>query len=253
MPASAVTLMGGRRVYVTVLREPIKRVVSEYSFACLTKKRTKRADKFINTPDGPKALLDWSPRLWRVLDHRACHEPSPKQFVDWLKHPDNPAHGRYARFFIPRGKDPNKASLGAPLTTRTHNCLSGDAAATVTHWRRILELKGIAALANLAEITHVMNTDADLGSSAMATLKDRFWFVGILEHLEPSYNAFCELGKFAACGTRPPANAGIEHSSKQSRFSASVEMKDTIAQRNSLDLKLYHTAYKQLGLGKSKK
>lgn len=54
MPPSATTLIGGRRIYITVLREPIKRVTSEYSFACLTKKRTKRQDKFINTPDGPK-------------------------------------------------------------------------------------------------------------------------------------------------------------------------------------------------------
>jgi hypothetical protein len=128
--------------------------------------------------------LDWSHQLWKDLNYKSCQEPSSKEFDDWLKHADNPAHARYARFFIPRGDDPILQSMGSPLMHRSHNCLAGDPTGTVAHWKRILELKGISSINNLADITHVMNSNQQLMSSAVATLLHRFWFVGILEHLE---------------------------------------------------------------------
>ena len=67
---------GGARQYVTVLRSPLSRVRSEFAFACQTKRRTRRPDRLINTPHGPRALLDWSPRLWGSLDERTCAAPS---------------------------------------------------------------------------------------------------------------------------------------------------------------------------------
>jgi len=247
---SAQPLGSGRRMYVTVLREPVKRVTSEFFFACLTKKRTKRIDKFINTPEGPKALLDWSHDLWKGLNHKSCSEPSADEFSDWLRHKDNPAHARYGRFFIPRTlgdeMEDLKKSLAAALLFREHNCLAGDSVNTLKHWQAVLQKTISVNVESLSDVTTAMNTNPHLRESAMDVLLGRFWFVGILENIESSYTAFCELGHFAACGTRPPANEAIAHSSKKTKFVISPEMRLMIEERNSLDISLYNRAYSQL-------
>ena len=136
--------------------------MSEYFFACTTKRRTKRADKMINTPLGPKVLLDWSVPLWNAVDHTRCGATvDPAGFRAWVSHPDNPAHGRYARFFLPRATASASSSSsssssaaaeggggivegsggqrflsggggeGSALMYRKHNCLAGDHDGTV--------------------------------------------------------------------------------------------------------------------------
>jgi len=267
LPKSATILPGGTRKYVTVLRHPVKRVVSEYFFACTTKKRTRRSDKMINTPQGPKVLLDWSVPLWKSLDHKKCAEPSPEQFKRWVDHPDNPANGRYARFIIPRTRPtpPTSSSSstststrdGVGLLFREHNCLVGDHGGTVRHWNALLlhtnssvaeaQQQTQARVRPLAELTSVMNGDKLLRAAAKRTLLTRFWFVGVLEKLDQTYGAFCDLGAFGMCGTKPPSNPAQEHrSSSRPSFVLDASARHMIEERNGLDLQLYDVASERL-------
>jgi hypothetical protein len=244
----------------------MKRVLSEYMFACKTKKKCKRRDKRINTPDGPKVLLDWSEPLWDSLWYppgdgssaaSSCAHVTAESFKAWLQHPDNAAHARYARFLLPRAGSGGRD--GAALLQREHNCLAGDHEGTVRHWSALLAAHGsvgvpagaagqAAAAATLQEVTAAMNQDKALRGAATAVLLHRFWFVGILEDLEASYEAFCELGGYQRCGSRPPDNAGQMHAGVKPSFALDPDARRLIAQHNLLDLHLYETALRKIRL-----
>jgi hypothetical protein len=251
-----------RRLYVTVLRDPMKRVLSEFMFACKTKGKCKRKDKRINTPNGPKVLLDWSDSLWDSLWYppkggaqlSTCAQVSAKSFNDWLQHPDNAAHARYARFLLPRVG--SGGSNGAALLNREHNCLAGDHEGTVRHWSALLAAHGSSTMApssrggptRLQEITTAINNDKALQDAATTVLLQRFWFVGILEDLEASYEAFCELGRYKRCGSRPADNTGQKHSGIKPAFALDAEARRIITQHNKLDMHLYRTALQKIRL-----
>jgi hypothetical protein len=319
---------GGARQYVTVLRSPLSRVRSEFAFACQTKRRTRRPDRLINTPHGPRALLDWSPRLWGSLDERTCAAPSAAAFRAWVEHPDNPAHGRFARYFLPHHeplpvrdddgagagagagaragqqrrrtllysktrpskrqqeeREKRRERLGHELLFRAHNCLVGDHASLVDHWNAWLApllpttatTKTMTAapissssapssslsssspppqLLPLSELMSAVNGDARLWALAEGVLRERFWFVAVLERLPESYAAFCELGRYPRCGSMPPRNQGMEHSSSgsgggsssasQKKLLMTPELSALIRRRNALDIRLYNTAVNRL-------
>jgi len=251
-----------RRLFVTVLRDPMKRVLSEFIFACKTKSKCKRKDKRINTPNGPRVLLDWSAPLWDSLWYPSkggahastCAHVSAKSFNAWLQHPDNAAHARYARFLLPRAG--SGGHNGAALLNREHNCLAGDHEGTVRHWSALLAAHGNSAIPSssgggptrLQDITTVINNDKALQDAATTFMLQRFWFVGILEDLEASYEAFCELGRYKRCGSRPVENTGQKHSGVKPAFALDAEARRIIAQHNKLDMHLYNTALQKIRL-----
>ena len=93
-----------------------------------------------------------------------------------------------------------------------------------------------------------VNGDARLWALAEGVLRERFWFVAVLERLPESYAAFCELGRYPRCGSMPPRNQGMEHSSSasQKKLLMTPELSALIRRRNALDIRLYNTAVNRL-------
>lgn len=248
---------GGRLLFVTVLRHPVKRVLSELSFACVSKKRSGKKGKskrgrkgLINTPQGARVLLDWSVALWDLLDVRmqgeqlACLAPPPATFHTWLHHPDNPAHARFARFLLRRApeEDPN---LG-----RAHQCFAGDQRGTLAHWDKVLAHRGAAApgqVRTMQALAQALNESPRLRAAAEETITNHFFFVAVLEKLEDSINAFCRLlERPSNCRSRPPVNEGAQHQSSVWKLTPSPEQLRTVETFNTLDMRLYDLAVLRL-------
>ena len=97
---------------------------------------------------------------------------------------------------------------------------------------------------SLQELMSTINNDPFFTTSALNVLRERFWFVVILERLSESYDAFCRLGRFPRCGTFPPQSEGMKHRSGrlQSTFQPTYELRKTVRRRNNLDYKIYDSA-----------
>ena len=269
------------RKYVTVLRHPVSRVTSEFFFACVTKKKTKSANKLMKSATGYKAMLDWSNEIWLDMDHNSCNEYPMGAFRRWVDHEDNPSHARYARFLLPRqlqpGEKPSPSDMGTSLLYRVHNCLAGDFMGTLSHWRAMLRDYGVSVDATLKDVTAVMNSNQQLRDAAISTFLNHFWFVGILEHLDEvryfvadspphtpqpyltcgpltfcapcaiqSYHAFCKMWGMQ-CHNRPVENEAMKHAQGsaargRSKFKLDAKTRKAIEGYNRLDLHLYDTA-----------
>mmetsp|Transcript_33862 Transcript_33862/g.78200 ORF Transcript_33862/g.78200 Transcript_33862/m.78200 type:complete len:94 (-) Transcript_33862:15-296(-) len=63
MPRSLLVRAGGTTQYVTLLRQPIRRLMSEYFWGCGAKVN----NRFGGTEHEGKVLFDWPRRLWREI------------------------------------------------------------------------------------------------------------------------------------------------------------------------------------------
>ena len=175
------------------------------------------------------------------MDISICMKPTPDSFMTWLDHRDNPAHGRYARYFLSRPQEP-------PLTS-VHNCLVGDHGKTVSYWQRWAKSNNAFGerVRDLAGITEFMNHETRLWAGAEDVMVGRFWFIFILEKMDQSVSRFCRLGKFEKCGSRPPRNEGLEHKSgRPPRFTMTPETEKRVRYHNQLDIHLYEIALSYL-------
>jgi len=115
-----ITLFWGfsRLRYATLLRDPIKRVVSEFFWGCGAKVNK----RFTGEHEG-KVLFDWPRPLWDSMG-KSCLKGAPgSEFKKWLQGSGNPSHNRFIKMLANNTR--------APPLRRKHNCAIGNEQATV--------------------------------------------------------------------------------------------------------------------------
>jgi len=179
--------------YVTLLRDPVKRVVSEFFWGCGAK-----VNKRFTGEHAGKVLFDWPRPLWDRMGPGCLKGAPDAELRKWLADESNPAHNRYAKMLA-------NNTLAPPLR-RTHNCVIGNEAASMAVWGGRYGMKQGAREAprSRAELWRAVNNDEGLFRDVLGVLDKRFWFVGILEELDLSMNVFCGLG---VCGGKAPPPA----------------------------------------------
>lgn len=104
--------------YATLLRDPVKRVVSEFFWGCGAKVN----HRFTGEHEG-KVLFDWPRPLWDGVG-KGCLKGAPLgELKKWLSGAGNPAHNRFAKMLANNTR--------APPLRRTHNCAIGNEQVTV--------------------------------------------------------------------------------------------------------------------------
>jgi hypothetical protein len=169
--------------YVTLLREPVQRVVSEYFWGCGAKVNK----RFTGEHEG-KVLFDWPRSLWNNMAN-SCLKGAPlAELQKWFKEPSNPAHNRYMKMLADNS--------AASTLSRKHNCIIGNEADSMAVWGGRYGVKSGDASApkSRGELWQTLNRDHKLFEEVMDIIENRFWFVGILEELDLSMSVFCALG-----------------------------------------------------------
>ena len=225
-------LPAGEVRYVTVVREPVARVVSEYMWA-VTEKRGKLRNGF-------HGQFDWRRETWDALP---TQDPS-RFFRAWVLDGANTAHNRMSRM-LAAPRQPQHARARGPRGGAVY--AEGRCAATNESkaWADAAELYGAEALKRRG-FARCVAEDRGLAERAVATVETRLFFVALTEALETALP--CLAAKLGLEGRAMHAAAlqTIHASTKGKDHAASLRVsdatKDGIRARNAADTRVYDAA-----------
>jgi len=158
---------GEKPLFITVLRDPVERVISEY-FWWKDFKDCKR-------------LHEWGECLCQA---------GRKGLDAWIESPCNLGHNRQTRFFTMEGEvAPGNKNFNL-LNRKSEpqwECSSFFAIYAEDYWTKRYG-KGFQQ-----GLVDIMNNDNTLAEAALETIESKFWFIGIQEQYEESLKAFSSL------------------------------------------------------------
>lgn len=196
---------GKRPMFVTILRDPVERVISEFFWWRAAKGQFCKAT------------------VWG-----ACLCNAARQGLDtWIESPCNMAHNRQIRYFLMDG-------VKAPINRQGHqHCAAFFLKPTVVYWEQRLNHSFDK------DLVEYMNNDHSLVQAAITVLEQEFWFVGIQEDYEGSQKLFSALYELVY-GRKPGKSISKSRFHASKRGSVTDDQRRAIADRNRLDLQLYH-------------
>uniref|UniRef100_A0A7S3K392 Sulfotransferase domain-containing protein n=1 Tax=Aureoumbra lagunensis TaxID=44058 RepID=A0A7S3K392_9STRA len=202
--------------FITVLREPVRRVVSEFFWALKEKRRKIR--------QGQKGQFDWSLHDWQIMNR-------PSDLARWVTSPHNTAHNRQTHFF-------GRILTSSPILYQEYaSCASTNTSQTMKaaeerYGRKSVAERGFAA---------VIATDIELLRHAKIQIEKSLFFVGLAECISESVQCF-----FAKVGISSRIlnidQQEIAHKSHAPFLRLSKQLLRDIAQRNRADSDIYKIA-----------
>ena len=153
MTRSRLTLAERTPLFVTIVREPIRRVLSEFDWG----QKYWCTPNLLHDPWNP-----WPPSLCAALLNGSRHDA----FTVWVAARNNPAHNRQAHFF------------GAPLRAPR---LEGKASCLWSHTRLADAWPELRAASPAAwDLQRTIGTSRCVLERAWAVLRGQYWVVGTL-------------------------------------------------------------------------
>lgn len=215
----------GATRFVTNVRDPVDRVMSEYFWGCARRVRLSRKKRWPTADDG-KVLFDWPRSLFDAL--KPDCETNEGTLRKWIADPLNPAHNRGLRMFANHSNEG-----GVPHVWRRHNCMAGSERVSndgeftrrccgvgvrqrhgqvpprsvtrlctprilTSHSRQVWRARYGIWRGREAEIADRVNTDGDLVDEAIR-VSEAFWFIGLKEQPDVSVALLCRLGNYERC------------------------------------------------------
>ncbi|CAK0835635.1 unnamed protein product [Prorocentrum cordatum] len=202
----------GRHAYITILRDPVDRVMSEFYFLA-------------KVPD--LRATNWCPELQRIVDpmqeRKVLEKPSLDHLTEWVMSRFNHAHNRQTKQIVAPIK---------PFKQKRPICLNRDVPWYYELW--------LGATGHEREtLEEALNEDSSLVERAKEELASNFAFVAILERLEESQAALARLLGIEAGLLRTRVHAA---SAKPRRRDVPEEVLAAIEGRNRADRALYEFA-----------
>eukprot|EP00747_Dinoflagellata_sp_TGD_P138597 gnl/TRDRNA2_/TRDRNA2_175794_c7_seq22.p1 gnl/TRDRNA2_/TRDRNA2_175794_c7~~gnl/TRDRNA2_/TRDRNA2_175794_c7_seq22.p1 ORF type:complete len:360 (+),score=20.72 gnl/TRDRNA2_/TRDRNA2_175794_c7_seq22:73-1152(+) len=204
--------------FITILRDPVDRVLSEYYFMRQQLKDHRRNHMNLHM---------WSPRLTTLALNNTL------DLEQWVDAYDNSAHNRQAKMFMSPDLHPPASAPGG------RDCVNFDYPRYVSYWQhRYRNKTGL-------EIEDAINTDEKLMQSAYDLMDNRFRFVALQEHLNESIGQMSKFINFSQNTEQRPhvqMKSPVHASGKPERMSIPARVLDKIRQKNQADIKLYNHA-----------
>lgn len=200
--------------YVSIIRDPVERVISEY-FWWKSGKRISHS-------------FAWPAELKKVAYENHGN------FTKWILHENNTAHNRQFKTFLDVGAVGDNYGLDGVLNTDVSDCANINSTKYLRFWKKFSEERG-----GLLESGSLEN---DLKTSVLNTISENFLFVGLTEKMDSSEDVFSKIAKTRLGKKREKPKGWVDpktvwHESTKSEVTDF--QRSLIRERNRLDIFLY--------------